>query len=205
MDIKDWRIDYDKYSIDEATLPTDPFLLFDSWFTQAQSDGNLEPNAMVLSTVRDQMPNARVVLLKAIEDRQFVFYSNYESNKGIEISDNNNVSLVFFWQKSQRQVRVQGRAIKLSRENAVDYFNSRPLQSRISAIASPQSRQIAKSELISNTENVIKSNKYECPEHWGGYGVVPSSIEFWQGQLGRLHDRILYTKSLEWNQSRLAP
>jgi len=206
MNLQDWRLDYNKYNLKQEDLPSEPFLLFKEWFEKASTDQNPEPNAMILSTSAPN-PNARVVLLKEVQDDSFVFYTNYNSSKGQEIDRNNLVSLLFFWPMSQRQVRIFGKAVKISRERSVAYFDTRPVESQISAIASPQSEEIKGEELLKRVEAIKEQNKIECPDYWGGYAVVPSSIEFWQGQMGRLHDRWRFKKSSAnlWEISRLAP
>lgn len=207
MDLRQWREDYNKYNLKEEDLKEDPFELFTLWFERAVEDKNPEPNAMVLSTAAEGIPQSRVVLLKEIEDKRFVFYTNYQSNKGHELELNPNVQLLFFWIMSQRQVRISGVATKLSREKAVAYFTTRPIESQISAIASPQSRRIEMSELLSKVEEVSVKESIQCPDHWGGYAIEVTEFEFWQGQSGRLHDRIIYKKieGDQWEIFRLAP
>jgi pyridoxamine 5'-phosphate oxidase len=206
MDLKDWRLDYNKYNLKEEDLPSEPFSLFKEWFEKASTDQNPEPNAMILSTSAPT-PNARVVLLKELKDDSFVFFTNYNSAKGQEIDKNNDVSLLFFWPMSQRQVRICGKAAKISRERSEAYFSTRPIESQISAISSPQSQEIKGEELLKRIEEIKEQNNIECPPFWGGYAVIPSSIEFWQGQMGRLHDRWRFKKSSAnlWEISRLAP
>jgi pyridoxamine 5'-phosphate oxidase len=206
MDLKDWRLDYNKYNLKEEDLPSEPFSLFREWFEKATTDQNPEPNAMILSTSAPT-PNARVVLLKELKDDGFVFFTNYNSAKGQEIDKNNDVSLLFFWPMSQRQVRICGKALKISRERSEAYFSTRPIESQISAMASPQSQEIKGEELLKRIEEIKEQNNIECPPFWGGYTVIPSSIEFWQGQIGRLHDRWRFKKSSAnlWEISRLAP
>ncbi len=207
MDLSQWREDYNKYNLKEADLKDNPFELFKLWFEKATEDKNPEPNAMVLSTISEGKPKARVVLLKEIEDNKFVFYSNYKSNKGKEIEANPNVQLLFFWIMSQRQVRITGTVSKLSREKAATYFATRPIESQISAIASPQSQRITMEELLERVDAIGQKENIECPEHWGGYAVEVTEFEFWQGQSGRLHDRIVYKKieGDQWEIFRLAP
>lgn len=207
MDLRDWRQNYDKYNLDESSLPIEPYDLFDLWFSQAISDNNPEPNAMSIATSSDNKPSTRIVLLKEIEDEKFVFYTNYESRKGRDLVSNPEVSLLFYWPMSQRQVRIYGQASKLDREKAIQYFATRPIESQISAIASPQSSKISKRELIDKSTEISKQTQFLCPENWGGIAVEPYEIEFWQGQPGRLHDRIVYKKNLSslWEMYRLAP
>lgn len=207
MNLKDWRLNYDKYSLDEADLPLEPFQLFKLWFDQAVVDQNPEPNAMSLATCMDDYPSNRIVLLKEIEQEKFIFFTNYSSRKGKELTDNPNCSLLFYWALSQRQVRVYGKTEKIERARSIAYFQSRPIESQVSAIASPQSTYISKSELIENANKVAANNELVCPENWGGIAVEAEAIEFWQGQPGRLHDRILYKKTTDnlWEMHRLAP
>lgn len=166
---------------------------------------------MTLATVdSNHHPQARIVLLKGIEDNSFVFFTNYNSNKGKDIAGNPNVSLVFFWHELERQVRVRGIAKKLSSEKSKEYFKSRPEGSQLGAWASPQSSVISNRAILE--ENYHKYQKdfadgnIPWPEHWGGYMVAPQHIEFWQGRSNRMHDRILFSKSEHgWDKSRLAP
>ena len=193
MNLTDWRTEYDKYSLREEGLPLEPFALFTSWLDKAVEDQNPEPNAFVLSTVDSNFqPQSRVVLLKEIEDTSFVFYTNYTSQKGKDLKNNPNVSMLFFFPFSQRQIRIHGRAKPLSREKAVEYFATRPLESQVSAMASAQSSKVTRTELIEKAAELRNSGKIECPKDWGGYAIMPNYFEFWQGQPGRLHDRIIY-------------
>lgn len=208
MNLSDWRIEYDKYSLHEEDLPHDPILLFKSWFEKAVEDLNPEPNAFILGTISEtNLPQTRVVLLKEIEDNQFVFYSNYNSQKGRDIEHNPQVSMLFFFPFSQRQIRIQGNVTKLSRQKAIDYFATRPIESQVSAMASNQSSKISRVQLIEKAAEIRNSEKVACPSHWGGYAIMPNYFEFWQGQPGRLHDRIVYENinSTQWEQYRLAP
>ncbi len=167
---------------------------------------------MTLATVdADGQPHARIVLLKGIEHNSFVFYTNYLSNKGVDISGNNKVSLVFFWTELERQVRVDGIAEKVSPETSDEYFMSRPAGSRLGAWSSPQSQEIPSRNILD--ENYKKylskfgNDHVPRPEHWGGYAVIPHYIEFWQGRSNRMHDRVTFTKtsSGDWKKARLAP
>jgi len=207
MNLEDWRQVYDKYSLREEDVPLSPYELFKSWFQKASEDNNPEPNAMTISTFSDSYPESRMVLLKEFNGNQFVFYTNYNSQKGKNIDANPNVSLLFFWPYSQRQIRIKGIASKTPRDKAIEYFNTRPIESRISAISSPQSSRISRTDLVEKTIQIANSNELNCPEHWGGYGVEAMEIEFWQGQPGRLHDRIVYKKTNDnqWEIYRLAP
>jgi len=202
------RQDYSLSSLNEQETGNDPVLFFAKWFKEAAHADCTEVNAMTLATVDEQSrPHARIVLLKGLENGQFVFYTNYNSNKGIELAANPHAALLFFWPELQRQVRVEGIITKVSPELSDEYFYSRPLSSQIGALASAQSSKIAsrtileqKVEALSQAENISR------PEHWGGYALTPASIEFWQGRSSRLHDRILFEKEdLHWQKSRLAP
>lgn len=206
MDLSDWREEYTKYNLKEADLSDNPHELFRIWFGQAVSDNNPEPNAMVLATSSIE-PNARVVLLKEHNDSGFVFYTNYESQKAKDIERNPKVSLLFYWPLSQRQVRISGNAFKTTPEESRSYFDTRPHKSKISAIASPQSQPIKMDDLVERVREVERLANFEMPTNWGGYQVFAERFEFWQGQEGRLHDRIVY-KNLDinqWEVFRLAP
>jgi pyridoxamine 5'-phosphate oxidase len=208
MNLSDWRTEYDKYSLHEEGLPHDPFELFKSWFDKAVEDLNPEPNAFVLSTIdSENQPHSRVVLLKEIEENSFVFYTNYTSQKGQDLKNNPKTSMLFFFPFSQRQIRIHGLVKQLSREKAVEYFATRPIESQVSAMASAQSRKVTRTELIEKAAELRINGSIECPKDWGGYAIIPNYFEFWQGQPGRLHDRIIY-KSIpnsNWEQYRLAP
>lgn len=208
MNISDWRTEYDKYSLHEEDLPIEPLTLFKSWFEKAVEELNPEPNAFVLGTIdSNNQPQTRVVLLKEIEDDKFVFYTNYDSQKGKDIDYNSNVSMLFFFPFSQRQIRILGKVSKLSRAKALDYFSTRPIESQISAIASAQSSKVTRSELIEKAASLRDNGPIECPVNWGGYAINASYYEFWQGQPGRLHDRIVFQikSDNEWEKFRIAP
>jgi pyridoxamine 5'-phosphate oxidase len=211
LNIADIRMDYMLAALDEETAGTDPIAFFSKWFKEAESARITEINAMTLATADAQnRPHARIVLLKGLDDRGFVFFTNYDSAKGQHIAENPNVSLLFFWKELERQVRIDGRIEKVPAEESDIYFHSRPEGSRLGAWASPQSREIPH-------RNILELNyaKYEAefsgisiprPEHWGGYIVIPERIEFWQGRSSRMHDRILFKRDgFAWNRSRLAP
>lgn len=211
LNIADIRMDYMLAALDEETAGTDPIAFFSKWFKEAESARITEINAMTLATADAQnRPHARIVLLKGLDDRGFVFFTNYDSAKGQHIAENPNVSLLFFWKELERQVRIDGRIEKVPAEESDIYFHSRPEGSRLGAWASPQSREIPH-------RNILELNyaKYEAefsgisiprPEHWGGYIVIPERIEFWQGRSSRMHDRILFKRDgAAWNRSRLAP
>lgn len=209
--IADIRQDYQLAALDEATVGDDPIAFFTRWFSEAQKAEISEVNAMTLATISpENRPNARIVLLKGLEDGQFQFFTNYSSSKGIDITHNPNVSLVFFWKELERQVRINGIATILSADVSDEYFHSRPQGSQLGAWASPQSTEISdRSILDSNYTQYEKEfgSDIPRPKHWGGYAVTPENIEFWQGRSSRMHDRILFSKTATgmWKKSRLAP
>lgn len=183
----------------------DPSKLFKKWFEEAKLSEPFEVNAMILSTVdAEHRPHTRVVLLKSFSHEGFVFFTNYLSAKGKQIERNPNVSLLFFWQSLQRQVRISGIAQKIPKEQSDEYFYSRPLDSQRAAVVSKQSQILtSRTKLIQEFNKVKKTVR---PEHWGGYVVVPNYFEFWQGMESRLHDRVAYTKQGEqWTYVRLYP
>jgi pyridoxamine 5'-phosphate oxidase len=211
--IANLRQDYSVAALDRKDVAGNPFLQFEKWFEEVMQSDVLEPNAMTLATVsKSGQPSARIVLLKAFDERGFVFYTNYHSMKGQEMAKNPKVALVFLWLELQRQVRIEGRVEKVSEEETLAYFRSRPRGSQIGAYASPQSQVIKDRTILE--ENVSRLNKeYEnaealpLPDFWGGYRVIPTKIEFWQGRSSRLHDRIVYkvTEDNNWKIERLAP
>ena len=211
-DVAALREDYRRGSLERADLPDAPLPLFASWLEQAIADGLDEPNAVVVATVDAQgMPNARVVLLKAYDERGFVFYTNYESQKGRELDATSVAALVFNWLAHERQVRVRGRVERVSREETEAYFHLRPKGSQLGAWASPQSQVIPDRSVLDDRKAELesayaKTDALPVPEHWGGYRVVPTEIEFWQGRSSRLHDRFRFRKTADtWTIDRLAP
>jgi pyridoxamine 5'-phosphate oxidase len=206
MDIASIRTEYGISSLSENNIPSDPFTLFQAWFQIALDAKIHEANAMVLSTSIANKPSSRVVLLKEIDNNSFVFFTNYNSKKGQSIEANPNVSLCFFWKELERQVRVEGIARKISEEKSKEYFYSRPEQSQIGAIVSPQSMKIESREILEFAFENYSKEKISKPQNWGGYAVEPTMIEFWQGGKYRLHDRICYEfENNIWNTYRLAP
>lgn len=208
MDLKHVRQDYKKHELDQKELNPNPIEQFKKWFKESEKDENPEQTAMVLSTVTDKNKvSSRVVLLKEIVDDKFRFFTNYESSKGRDIEENPYVSLLFFWSKSEKQIRIEGIATKTSTEISDDYFYSRPLGSQAGAIASKQSSILeSKDELIYSYERLKNEKKLERPKNWGGYDVEAKKIEFWQGGIHRLHDRFRYSKlNSIWQIDRLAP
>lgn len=209
-DIASIRKDYQLASLDETTAGADPLAFFGKWFAEAEAAKAEEVNAMTVATVDiHNKPHARIVLLKGLEGNGFVFYTNYSSAKGHQIEANNNVAAVFFWKELERQVRIEGRIEKIPEAESDAYFNSRPEGSRIGAWASPQSQVIADRSVLEINYKLFEakfSGSVPRPSHWGGYRIIPGSIEFWQGRSSRMHDRILFTHHEEgWIKSRLAP
>ncbi len=208
QDLSKLRKNYNSGELNENNLHAGPFLQFDAWFNEALKKEPFEPNAMVLSTSGgNNMLSSRVVLLKGYSEKGFVFFTNYRSRKGEEISKNPYVALLFFWPQLQRQVRIEGHIKKTTRKESEEYFNSRPLENRVAAIVSKQSCKIESyEEFIKSIENKLKEDKIQRPEYWGGYCVIPSRFEFWQGRPGRLHDRFQFVlEKKNWKVERLYP
>ena len=212
MALADMRKDYGIAGLLEKDLAKNPFRQFEQWFAEAEAAKITEPNAMTLATVgRDGHPAARTVLLKAVDGRGFVFYTNYESRKGRELADTAKATLLFAWIAMERQVIAEGAVTRVSREEADAYFHSRPRASQLAAWASPQSTVIAGRAVIEESYRVVEK-KYEgrevpLPPQWGGFRLVPEAVEFWQGRRSRLHDRLRYRREPggEWVVERLAP
>jgi pyridoxamine 5'-phosphate oxidase len=195
----------------EKTAPRDPFRLFHHWFRQAVKSSSLDPNAMTLSTLGPSgKPSSRVVLLKGLDKKGFVFFTNYLSRKGRDLKVHPQAALLFFWPELGRQVRVEGRAVRISAAESEDYFRTRPRGSQLSAWASRQSQVIPNRVLLEKRMKDLArqyhGKEIPRPPHWGGYRVVPVLIEFWSGRLNRLHDRLSYKKSgRAWTRQRLSP
>lgn len=209
-DIQDLRRQYKKKTLSKSSVNRDPFKQFTKWFEEVLKSGFLEPNAMTLATATPGgKPSIRVVLLKALDDRGFVFYTNYESRKGKEIEANKNASILFYWDKLERQVRIDGTVEKVTKEESEAYFKTRPFKSRVGAWASNQSTVIESRSVIVKEflKYLVKfRTDVPLPPTWGGYRLTPSSFEFWQGRPNRLHDRIRYTRQKNgWKIERLAP
>lgn len=212
MSLANLRKDYSLAGLAEKDLARDPFRQFDKWFQEAEAAKIPEPNAMVLATAsRDGRPSVRTMLLKEVDGRGFVFYTNYQSRKSRELDVSPHAAVVFPWIVLERQVMVEGPVTKVSREEAETYFHSRPLLSQLSAWASQQSAIISGRKVL---EDAIKEleKKYAgavvpLPPHWGGYRLAPETVEFWQGRRSRLHDRLRYRRgdSGDWIIERLSP
>jgi len=211
MNLADIRRDYRLKALDETQIKHDPLQQFEIWLNEAIEAKVNEPTAMMLATATpDGVPSARVVLLKALSENGFGFFTNYTSRKGGEIAKNQHVALLFHWPELERQVRIEGVATKTTDQISDDYFHSRPFESRLSAVISDQSQVVPNREYLEKLWEVQQNKSIESkilrPSYWGGYLVQPNSIEFWQGRPNRLHDRILFSRNeSDWVISRLAP
>lgn len=217
--LADLRVSYDEGELLEEHLAATPLAQFRLWFAEAYRLNLPEPNAMVLSTSIDDQPSGRTVLLKGVDGRGFTFFTNHNSRKGRELTANPHASLVFPWFAMHRQVVVVGDAQLLSREEVQEYFDSRPLGSRLGAWASPQSQPLENREALEQQYLEVmrkfdNQENFEAPQNWGGYLVVPRTVEFWQGRPSRLHDRLVFVRSRAeaslddkdgWTVQRLAP
>ena len=210
--IADLRIDYTQQSLLEADVNADPFIQFQTWFDAAVTAKLPEPNAMTIATATpDGIPSARVVLLKAVDVRGFVFFTNYNSHKAQELAANPQAALVFLWTEMERQVRIQGTVEKINPVESDEYYYSRPAGSRLGAWASEQSQVIPDRSILEDRLAALKAQHPDGdiarPEHWGGFRVIPTVIEFWQGRSSRLHDRLRYRldKATGWTIDRLSP
>ena len=210
MNIADIRKDYALRRLDENDVDPDPFRQFHAWLAEALEAKIPEPTAMTLATVDEEgSPSARIMLLKALDERGFVFYTNYESRKGHELAARPRAALTFFWKELQRQVRIEGRVEKVSAAESDEYFAIRPLGSRIGAWACTQSAVIASRPWLEARVKAAEAQYGDNPPrppHWGGYRVLPDWLEFWQGRQSRLHDRLAYTREASgWKLERLSP
>jgi len=209
-ELKNLRRNYDKDQLLESNIEDDPFVQFKNWFKIVLKANIIEPNAMSLATsTKEGVPSVRIVLLKGVDDSGFIFFTNYNSRKGSELLENPFASILFWWKEFERQVRIEGKVEKISRKESEDYFNSRPLKSRYGALASKQSEVVESREVLekifADFEKQFGGNP-PMPENWGGYKLIPSKFEFWQGRENRLHDRIVYEKKATgWKIYRLQP
>jgi pyridoxamine 5'-phosphate oxidase len=214
QDLGRLRREYGDRGLDTPDLADDPIAMFRRWFDETVTAGLHEPNAMVVATVSgDGRPSARLVLLKGLDERGFVFYTNLDSRKGAEIAANPAVSLLFPWHDLQRQVRVEGLASRVSAEESEAYFAARPRESQLGAWASPQSQVVSSRSALDERYGGVLArfadvDAVPLPPFWGGIRVAPEAVEFWQGRKGRMHDRLLYRRGAGrpgWTVQRLAP
>ena len=212
MELAGLRRHYTKGGLAERDLHPNPIEQFRRWFAQSQEAHLPEPNAMTLATASaDGIPSARIVLLKGVDEDGFVFFTNYESQKGEELGENPHAALVFYWAELERQVRIMGGVTKTSREESEEYFAKRPVESQLGAWASEQSTVIPNRRSLEDQLTALgkwyEGQEIPAPPYWGGYRVSPETIEFWQGRPNRLHDRLVYTldDGGKWEIDRLAP
>ena len=209
-DLRNMRLNYEQGQLLESNIVSDPFLQFKKWFDLVLNAKVIEPNAMTMATsTKDGVPSARVVLLKGFDESGFIFFTNYGSRKGKEITENPVASALFWWREFERQVRIEGKIEKVSRAESEKYFNLRPLKSRYGALASNQSEKVESREVLEKRFAELEKQFGEnppTPENWGGYKLIPSRFEFWQGRRDRLHDIIVYEKTEnKWSIYRLQP
>jgi pyridoxamine 5'-phosphate oxidase len=211
LDLASLRRTYALSSLDEGAVDADPIRQFERWFADAVTAEALEPNAMTLATAsRDGVPSGRIVLLKGVDARGFVFFTDFRSRKGAELTENPLAALVFLWKEIERQVRVTGAVARVSDADAEAYFRSRPVGSRLGAWASHQSAVIADRRVLEDRLRDVTARFADgdvpLPSHWGGFRLVPDEVEFWQGRPDRLHDRLLYQRAeAGWTVARLSP
>ena len=211
-DISSMRTDYKNIDLNEKDIGNNPIDFFKEWFDDAVEKKVQEPNAMVLATTcKNNFPSTRVVLLKGLENEEFVFFTNYLSKKAKQIEENPFVSLNFFWKEFYRQVSIEGKIKKIEEEKSQEYFQTRPKESQISACVSKQSFPLKSRDFLNQrfleAKKFFENKEVPCPDNWGGYSVEPILIEFWQGKENRLHDRILFKKNSDskWEKERLYP
>jgi len=209
-DLSNIRRDYSKFSLDINSISPDPFKQFDIWMNDALKGEFLEPTAVAVSTVnKNGRPSSRIVLLKKYNEKGFIFFTNYKSRKGNDISENDFASMLFFWDKFERQIRIEGRIEKVSQKESEEYFESRPYTSKLGAWASNQSQPLkSRFTLMRKVAGLMLKypSKVPLPEFWGGYRLIPDEFEFWQGRESRLHDRFRYQlDGTNWKIERLSP
>lgn len=209
--LQDLRVSYELGELNDESAPSDPFILFQDWMADAVKHQMPDPNAMTLATIgQDGVPSARTVLLKGLDLRGFHFFTNYQSRKGRELEHNSRAAICFLWAPLQRQVTARGLVWKLPREEAEAYFASRPRGHQVGAWASIQSEVIPDREWLESRAAEVEARfdggEIPCPEHWGGYALMPDEIEFWQGRKSRLHDRLRYLREgNHWERLRVSP
>ncbi len=210
-DLSSLRKEYSRQSLDESDVDLNPFAQFDLWFRQALNAHLPEPNAMALATATtDGKPSVRAVLLKGVDERGFVFFTNYEGRKSVELSQNSYAALLFYWPELERQVRIEGAVEKTTRRESEEYFQTRPLENKLGAWASKQSSVIpgrgVLEQKMADLKEKYRDQPIPVPPSWGGFRVQPAVFEFWQGRANRLHDRIRYTlEGGVWTIERLSP